>query len=57
MSFPVVVQSAFERVNGGCHYNLFRKIVPRINNSVAKIVRTNIESRPFFVQFFGVSSV
>ena len=53
---PVVIQSAFERVNGECHFNLFRKIVPHINNSDAKTVRTNIESGLFFVQLFWVSS-
>ena len=40
---PMCVKSAFKAVHGGCIYNVNRKIVPSIVDTVAKNICTNIE--------------
>ena len=40
---PMFVESAFKAVHGGCIYYSVRKIVPRVDNAVTKIICTNVE--------------
>ena len=40
---PMFVKCFFKAVRGGCIYNVIRKIVPSIDDTVAKSICTNIE--------------
>ena len=40
---PMLVKSAFKAVRGGCIHNVIRKIVPSIDDTIAKSICTNIE--------------
>ena len=42
VSAPMFVQSALESVQGGCHDNVLRELIPDVYNAVAEAVCPNI---------------
>ena len=42
VSAPMFVQSALESVQGGCHDDVLREVIPYVYNTVAEAVCSNI---------------
>ena len=56
MPMPTFIKSALKTIESGCHDSMFWELIPLLYNSVAKVISSDIQSKPFLVDFERVTS-
>ena len=54
MSMPTLIKTTLGTVESGCHItvsSVFWELIPLLYNSIAKVISTDIQSKPFRIDF------